>query len=80
MVITLNKNIILGVHPLIGEVTNNDIINDIDLIISDYNLLIRLIDNILDLDNNDSELADLILDNDIGNRLANISYILKNLT
>lgn len=77
--ITLNKNIILGVHPLIGEITNSDIINDIDLIIDDYNLLIKLIDHILDLDHNQSELADLILDNDIGNRLANISYILKNL-
>lgn len=73
------NNIIIGIHPLVGEITNLDIINDIDLIISDYNLLIRFIDDILDLDNTDNELVDFILNNDIGNRLANISYILKSL-
>lgn len=77
--IILNKNIILGVYPLFGEITNKDIINEIDLIISNYNLLLRLIDNLLDLDNSEDELTDFILDNEIGNRLANISHILKNL-
>lgn len=73
------NNTIIGVHPLVGEITNIDIINDIDLIISDYNLLIKFINEIIDLDNNDNELVDFILDNNIGNRLANISYILKSL-
>ena len=79
MVIILNKSIILGIHPLVGEITNTDIINDIDLIISDYNLLVRFINEIIDLENDDSALVDFILDNNIGNRLANISYILKSL-
>lgn len=76
MVILLN-NTVIGVHPLVGKITNLDIINDIDLIISDYNTLVRFINEIIDLDNDDSELVDFILDNDIGNHLANISYILK---
>ena len=71
------NNTIIGVHTLVGEITNIDIINDIYLIISDYNLLIKFINEIIDLDNDNSELADFILDNNIGNRLANISYILK---
>lgn len=72
------KNKVIGVHPLVGEITNTDIINDIDLIIDDYNILEKLIENILDL-NDDNELVDFILDNSICNRLANISYILKTL-
>ncbi len=73
------NSIVIGVHPLVGEITNIDIINDIDLIISDYNLLVRFINEIIELDRNDNELVNFILDNDIGNRLANISYILKSL-
>lgn len=73
------NNTIIGVHPLVGEITNIDIINDIDLIISDYNLLVRFINEIIDLENDDSALVDFILDNNIGNRLANISYILTSL-
>lgn len=73
------NNIIIGTHPLVGEITNQDIVDDIELIIDDYNLLVRFINEIIDLDNDNSELADFILDNNIGNRLANISYILKSL-
>lgn len=73
------NNVVIGVRPLVGEITNIDIINDIDLIINDYNLLVRFINEIIDLDNSDNELVNFILDNDIGNRLANISYILKSL-
>lgn len=64
------NSIVIGVHPLVGEITNIDIINDIDLIISDYNLLVRFINEIIELDRNDNELVNFILDNDIGNRLA----------
>lgn len=72
------KNKVIGVYPLVGEITNTDIINDIDLIIDDYNILENLIESFINL-NDDNELSDFILDNSIGNRLANVSYILKNL-
>lgn len=72
------KNKVIGVNPLVGEITNTDIINDIDLIIDDYNILEELIENIIDL-NEDNELVNFILDNSICHRLANISYILENL-
>lgn len=73
------KTKIIGINPLVGEITNIDIINDIALIISDYNLLETLIEDIIDLENEDNELVDFILDNNICNRLENISYILKTL-
>ncbi len=73
------KTKVIGVHPLVGEITNIDIINDIDLITNDYNLLVRCISNIIDLNKGNNELVDFLLDNNIGNRLANISYILKTL-
>lgn len=73
------KTKIIGINPLVGEITNTDIINDIDLITSDYNLLVRYISNIIDLNKDNNKLVDFILDNNIGNRLANISYILKTL-
>lgn len=67
------NSIVIGVHPLVGEITNIDIINDIDLIISDYNLLVRFINEIIELDRNDNELVNFILDNDIGNESVNKS-------
>ncbi len=73
------KTKVIGVHPLVGEITNIDIIYDIDLITNDYNLLVRCISNIIDLNKGNNELVDFLLDNNIGNRLANISYILKTL-
>ncbi len=73
------KTKVIGVHPLVGEITNIDIIHDIDLITNDYNLLVRCISNIIDLNKGNNELVDFLLDNNIGNRLANISYILKTL-
>ncbi len=73
------NNVVIGTHPLVGEITNIDIINDIELIIDDYNLLVQFINEFIDVDNDDYDLVNFILDNDIGNRLANISYILKSL-
>ena len=73
------NNVVIGTHPLVGEITNIDIINDIELIIDDYNLLVQFINDFIDVDNDDYDLVNFILDNDIGNRLANISYILKSL-
>ncbi len=73
------KTKVIGVHPLVGEITNIDIIYDIDLITNDYNLLVRCISNIIDLNKGNNELVDFLLDNNICNRLANISYILKTL-
>ncbi len=78
MVIIL-KTKIIGVHPLVGEITNKDIINDIALITNDYNLLVKYISNIIDLNKDNNELVDFLLDNNIGDRLANISYILETL-
>lgn len=72
------KNKIVGVHPLVGKITTKDIINDIELIIEDYNFLERIITNKINLFKDD-ELLDFILDNNIANRLENISYILKSI-
>lgn len=77
MVISM-KNKIVGVHPLVGKITTKDIINDIELIIEDYNFLERIITNKINLFKDD-ELLDFILDNNIANRLENISYILKSI-
>ena len=62
------KNKIVGVHPLVGKITTKDIINDIELIIEDYNFLERIITNKINLFKDD-ELLDFILDNNIANRL-----------
>lgn len=73
------KNKIIGIHPLVGKITYQDIIDDINLIIQDYNYLEMFISRIIDLDEDDNELVDIILNNDICNRLENISYVLKTL-
>lgn len=72
------KNKIIGSLPTLGQITTEDIINDLLILLEHYNLIESYIFSILE-DNYNEEIEDLILNNDIGHIISNLTYILRNI-
>lgn len=72
------KNKTIGSLPTLGQITTEDIINDLLILLEHYNLIERYIFSILE-DNYNEEIEDLILNNDIGHIISNLTYILRNI-
>lgn len=71
------KDKIIDYHPTKGYITFNDLINDIDLILQDYQKLEDIVINILEANNYNSEIIATLFSDNIANRLNNIVYVLK---
>lgn len=71
------KDKIIDYHPTKGYITFNDLINDLEIILSDYKLLEEIIINILEFNKYDNEIISSIFTSNITNRLENIIDILK---
>lgn len=72
------KNKTIGSLPTLGKITTEDIINDLLILLEHYNLIEHYISCILE-DNYNEEIEDLIFNNDIGNIISNLIYILRNI-
>lgn len=72
------KNKTIGSLPTLGQITTEDIINDLLILLEHYNLIECYILNILE-NNYNEEIEDLILNNDIGHIISNLTYILRNI-
>ena len=71
------KDKIIDYHPTKGYITFNDLINDLEIILSDYKLLEEIIINILENNHFDNKTIASIFTSNIENRLENIIYVLK---
>lgn len=71
------KNKIIDYHTTKGYITFKDLINDIELISQDYKEFESIVIDMLKDNNCDDKIIALLVDNDIANRLDNISYVLR---
>lgn len=74
----MNKNTILYTHPVVGNITFNDVINDLKIIIDDLSLFEEVVFNILQNLSclSDEDISSLYNYSAI-NRLKNIVYLLQ---
>ncbi len=73
------KNKIVDYHPILGPITYEDLINDLSILLEDYNTLEEIMINIMEYNNYDAEtISSLFIDN-ISNRLEWIIFVLKGL-
>ncbi len=72
------KDKIIDYNPIKGFITFNDLINDLKLILQDYKDLEKIIIDILEINNYDSEIIAYLFKNNIDTRLDSLINILQN--
>ncbi len=73
------KDKIIDYHPIAGFITFNDLINDLKIILQDYNTLKDIIICILENSQFDEEVISSLLTFDIASSLTNIIDVLQDL-
>ncbi len=73
------KDKIIDNHPILGPITYKDLIDDLCLLLEDYNTLEDRIQNIMNYSNYDEETIASLLSDNISNRLEWLVFVLKGL-
>ncbi len=71
------KDEIIDYHSVKGFITINDLIDDLNLILQDYKSLEKIIIDILEINNYDSEIIASLFRTNIDTRLDNVINILQ---
>ncbi len=73
------KNKIVDYHPILGSITYEDLINDLSILLEDYNKLEEIMLNIMEYNNYDAETISSLFNDNISSRLEWIIFVLKGL-
>ncbi len=73
------KNKIVDYHPILGPITYEDLINDLSILLEDYNTLEKIMLNIMEYNNYDAETISSLFNDSIPNKLEWIIFVLKGL-
>ena len=71
------KDKIIDYDPIKGFITFKDLINDLELILEDYQQLEDVVSNLLNINNYTEEIIASLLKDNIAERLDYLIYVLK---